>query len=70
MAIVVAELILRKIAVQVLFADRMVNAVDTALHDGEEAFNGVAVNISPRTYSFALWQTDSWPPSYSAPMPL
>lgn len=42
-----AKLVLGQIAVQVLPANGMVNAVHAALHCGKEALDGVRMNVTP-----------------------
>src|SRR5882672_6620867 len=49
-AAVVAELELGQVAVQVLLADRVINPVDPALHDGEVAFHRVGGHVTARVF--------------------
>lgn len=48
---VVPELKLSQVAVQVLLADGMIDAVAPAFHDREEAFDRVAVIVAPDVFT-------------------
>jgi hypothetical protein len=51
LAMVVAEIEFRYVALQVLFAHAMKRADDAALEDGEIAFNGVSVNVTAHVFA-------------------
>ena len=47
---VVAEIKFREIAVQVLFVTVLINALHSALEDGEIAFNGIGGHIAAHVF--------------------
>jgi len=52
--VVIAEIIFREIAMQVLFAIVLVNAFKAAFKDGEEAFNRIGVSIVADVFANAM----------------
>ena len=56
-AVAVAEIELRQIAVQMLFAAMLIDALHAALEDREEAFDRVRMRSRRERIRLALWLT-------------